>query len=85
MSEQVERDLKMIETYEAVVEFYEAHEHQELSNYYGWPLEVYDRLDEAELENEELKEKIRELQEYIEDNQVSDSEEHLGNYYDSLF
>lgn len=50
-----------------------------------WVIDLYARYEEVEGEKEALEDEIRELQQYIEDNQVSDSEEHLKDYYNSRF
>ena len=80
-----ERDLKMSELYESVVEFYEAHGQQTLADKFQWALDVYAENDELKADIEELKEEIGDLEQYIEDHQVSDSEERLRSYYNSRF
>lgn len=50
-----------------------------------WVLDLYARWEEVEAKNEQLEDEVRELKQYIEDNQVSDSEERLSSYYNSRF
>lgn len=83
MFDNLKGDVKRIEMYESISEFYEAHDQTELSSFYNWPLEVYDRNEALEGEKEQLKDELKELKQYIEDNQVSDSKEHLRSYYNS--
>lgn len=70
MNDQLERDVKMIELYESIKEFYEERGHPDLARHYDWVLEVYDRLEEETHKNEQLKEENEELQGYIEDWQI---------------
>lgn len=70
MHEDLERDVKMIELHEALVEFYTEHDQPELVKHYDWPLEIYDRLEEKNVENEQLKEQLREQEQYIQDWQI---------------
>lgn len=49
-----------------------------------WVIDLYARYEEAEAKNEQLEDEARELKQYIEDNQVSDNQEHLRDYYNSV-
>lgn len=70
MNEELKRDVKMIELCEALVEFYIEHDQPDLAKHYDWPLEVYDRLEERNVEVEQLKEQLKEQEEYIRDWQI---------------
>lgn len=74
MNEHLERDNKMIDLYESMAEFYEVHDQPELVNQYSWPLELYDKLEEKNIEIEQLKEQLQEQEQYIEDWQIKSNE-----------
>lgn len=70
MNEQLTRDIKMIDLYESMKEFYEVHDQPELVEHYSWPLELYDQLEEKNIEIEQLKEQLKEQEQYIEEWQI---------------
>lgn len=85
MAKQYDNDLKMIEFYENMVGFYESHGQKSMVKHVAWPLELYTENEELKAEIEEMKSEITELEQYIEDHQVSDSKEHLSDYYKGIF
>ena len=62
------RDDKMIEYAQTRWEYHKALRNDKRADFYDWVLELVDRLDEAEFENEELIEQVKEQDEYIQDN-----------------
>ena len=62
------RDDKMIEYVQTRWEYHKALGSDRRADFYAWVLEIVDRLDEAEFENEELIEQVKEQDEYIQDN-----------------
>ena len=62
------RDDKMIEYAQTRWEYHKALGNDKRADFYEWVLEIVDRLDEAEFENEELIEQVKEQDEYIQDN-----------------
>ena len=62
------RDDKMIEYAQTRWEYHKALRSDRRADFYEWVLEIVDRLDEAEFENEELIEQVKEQDEYIQDN-----------------
>ena len=62
------RDDKMIEYVQTRWEYHKTLGNKERADFYDWVLELVDRLEEAEFENEELIEQVKEQDEYIQDN-----------------
>ena len=62
------RDDKMIEYAQTRWEYHKALRSDRRADFYEWVLEIVDRLDEVEFENEELIEQVKEQDEYIQDN-----------------
>ena len=62
------RDDKMIEYAQTRWEYHKALRNDKRADFYDWVLELVDRLEEAEFENEELIEQVKEQDEYIQDN-----------------
>ena len=62
------RDDKMIEYVQTRWEYHKALGSDRRADFYEWVLEIVDRLEEAEFENEELIEQVKEQDEYIQDN-----------------
>ena len=62
------RDDKMIEYAQTRWEYHKTMVNTSRADFYDWVLELVDRLDEAEFENEELIEQVKEQDEYIQDN-----------------
>ncbi len=55
------------------------------AKYFQWVLDVYHENCDLKHEIVNLKEQIEELDDYITDHQISDSEEHLSSYYGTRF
>ena len=81
MSEQLEVDKKMIEAYEAKEDLYKRLGFKRSLEEVEWVLDLYARLEEEVYKNEQLREDNYELNQYIEDWQVSPNKEHLSDYY----
>ena len=62
------RDDKMIEYAQTRWEYHKTMGNPTRADFYDWVLELVDRLEEAEFENEELIEQVKEQDEYIQDN-----------------
>ena len=81
MNEQLEVDKKMIEAYEAKEDLYKRLGFKRSLEEVEWVLDLYARLEEEIYKNEQLREDNYELNQYIEDWQVSPNKEHLSDYY----
>ena len=62
------RDDNMTEYAQTRWEYHKALGNDKRADFYDWVLELVDRLDETEFENEELIEQVKEQDEYIQDN-----------------
>ena len=62
------RDDKMIEYVQTRWEYHKELGSGRRADFYDWVLELVDRLEEAEFENEELIEQVKEQDEYRQDN-----------------
>ena len=66
--EAYKRDQELTEYAQTRWEYHKALGSDKRADFYEWVLEIVDRLDEAEFENEELIEQVKEQDEYIQDN-----------------
>ena len=66
--EAYKRDQELTEYAQTRWEYHKALKNDKRADFYDWVLELVDRLEEAEFENEELIEQVKEQDEYIQDN-----------------
>ena len=81
MNEQFDLDMKMMEAFENKEELYKHSGFKKALKEVEWVLDLYTRLEEEIYKNEQLRESNDELNQYIEDWQVSPNKQHLSDYY----